>query len=193
MDNTGDGEIGVFDFDEISNHLLEQGLQASPSELHGCLCGLLGAGASREAEAALAAVEDILGLILHGELADQAMQLYKVTAAALEDEEFDFYPLLPDDSIDVAERTDALGLWCRGFLAGFAHVAASTGSRPVLSADSGEILSDFAKIAQAEADQDASEDELEDSYMELVEYLRFAALNVVMDTLSAAEERSEIQ
>ena len=38
-------EVGIFDFDEMANHLLEQGLEASPSELHGCLSGLLGRGA----------------------------------------------------------------------------------------------------------------------------------------------------
>lgn len=30
-----------FDFDEIADHLLEQGPERSPSELHGALCGLL--------------------------------------------------------------------------------------------------------------------------------------------------------
>ena len=52
----------VFDFDEFANHLLEQGLQSSPSEIHGCLTGLLASGASVEAELALVALSDVLDL-----------------------------------------------------------------------------------------------------------------------------------
>ena len=183
------GEVAVFDFDEFANNLLEQGLEASPSELHGCLCGLLAAGATTEPEWGLDALCQVLDLILHGELADQTMKIYTVTAAALEDEEFDFHPLLPDDEVDIAERTESMGVWCRGFLAGFAHASAGVDRSAVaLHKDSAEILKDFANIAQAGLDDDETEDEAEGSYMELVEYLRFAVLNVYMDSRSRAED-----
>ena len=177
-----DGAQGVFDFEEIANHLLEQGIDSSPSALHGCLCGLLAAGASKQAEVCLDALSRALDLNVYGELAEQVMQLYSVTAAALEDDEFDFHPLLPDDETDIVERTGELAAWCKGFLAGFAHVSvAADKGASALSEDSSEILKDFAAIAQAGADEQDSEEELEGSYMELVEYLRFAALNVYMD------------
>jgi uncharacterized protein YgfB (UPF0149 family) len=191
------GKVGVFDFDEFANHLLEQGLEASPSELHGFLCGLLSGGAAAEPEVGLNALDQSLGLVLHGELADHTMQLYTVTAGALEDEEFDFHPLLPDDDEDIAQRTAALAAWSRGFLAGVAHMTAGTGKVPAaLSEDSSEILKDFSNIAEAdvdegEADVDEGEagDEAEGSYMELVEYLRFATLNVYMDTRTRMQEQ----
>lgn len=176
-------KVGVFDFDEFANHLLEQGLEASPSELHGFLCGLLSGGAAAEPEVGLDALESSLGLVLHGELADHTMQLYTVTAGALGDEEFDFHPLLPNDDDDIGQRTSALAAWSRGFLAGFAHMTAGTGKNPAaLPEDSSEILKDFANIAQAGVDEGETEDEAEGNYMELVEYLRFATLNVYMDT-----------
>jgi len=184
------GNVGVFDFDEFANHLLEQGLEASPSELHGFLCGLLSGGAAAEPEVALNALDQSLGLVLHGELADHSMQLYTVTAAALEDEEFDFHPLLPDDDDDIVARTAALAAWSRGFLAGFAHMTAGTGKAPAtLSEDSSEILKDFANIAQAGVDEGEAGDEAESAYMELVEYLRFAALNVYMDTRAREQDQ----
>ena len=183
------GEAGVFDFDELANHLLEQGLEASPAELHGCLTGLLAGGAAPAAEVGLDGLSQALDLHLHGELAGQVLQLYAVTAAALLDEEFDFHPLLPDDEVDIVERTAAMALWCRAFLAGFAHIAAGA-DRPAstLSEDSSEILKDFAGIAEATVDEDDSEEDLEDSYFELVEYLRFAALNVFMDCHTGTDE-----
>lgn len=182
MHDPFDGAPGVFDFEEIANHMLEQGVESSPSNVHGCLCGLLAAGASSEAEVCLEALDQALGLSVYGELAEQVMQLYSVTAAALLDDEFDFYPLLPDDEVDIVERTAAMAAWCKGFLAGFAHVSAGASKAPpTLSEDSSEILKDFAQISQAAIDEQDSEEELENSYMELVEYLRFAALNVFMD------------
>jgi uncharacterized protein len=191
MYNNFSGEPQVFDFDEFADHLLEQGLQASPAELHGCLCGLLAAGAAPEAEAGLASLNQSLDMDLHGELADQIMQLYTVTAASLLDEEFDFHPLLPDDSAELAGRTAALAGWCRGFLAGFAQVSAGGDQQPApLTEDSSEILKDFAAIAQAEVvdEEDDDEEVAENSYAELVEYLRFAALNVYMDTAARAQD-----
>ena len=59
-----DGAQGVFDFEEIANHLLEQGIDSSPSVLHGCLCGLLAAGASQQAEVCLEALSLALDLNL---------------------------------------------------------------------------------------------------------------------------------
>ena len=155
------GAPRVFDFDELANHLLEQALQSSPSDIHGCLCGLLAAGAAVEPELALAALADALDIELRGELAEQVMQLYQVSAAALEDEEFDFHPLLPDDEADIETRTTALAGWSRGFLAGFALVSAGAASEAenAVSKDSAEVLKDFAAIARAEADDQDREDE----------------------------------
>jgi len=172
-------EVAVFDFDEVANHLLDQGLDLSPSTLHGCLCGLLAAGAPAQAEAGLALLTQALDINLHGELAGQMMQLYEVSAAALIDEEFDFYPLLPDDDVDIVTRTDALAAWAGGFLGGFAQV-----NKTQVGQDSSEILRDFAAIAEASVDDqhDEDEEESESNFLEVSEYLRFAALNVFMDS-----------
>jgi yecA family protein len=188
-DNSPD-EVGVFDFDEFANHLLDQGVLASPSQLHGCLSGLLAAGAPPEPEYGLDALTQALDLVMHGELASRIMQLYVVTEAALQDEEFTFLPLLPDDEEDIAQRTAALASWCAGFLAGFAYAASGEGkAEGVFSEECSEALRDIAALAQAEAGEDESEDEAEDSYIELVEYLRVAVVNVFMDSLATTRER----
>ncbi|TXS93933.1 UPF0149 family protein [Parahaliea maris] len=177
----------VFDFDEIADHLVEQGEQCSPSELHGCLTGLMAAGVVGEPAAGLAGLNQALNLDLHGELAEIMLELYAVTLAALEDEEFDFHPLLPDDDTELDLRVLALGNWCRGFMAGYARATASAGSGDAsLPGDSAEILRDIAAIAQAGVDEELPEDESEGNYTEIVEYLRFAALNVYMDTQGRA-------
>jgi uncharacterized protein YgfB (UPF0149 family) len=184
-------EVGVFDFDEFADHLLDQAVLASPSQLHGCLSGLLCAGAPAEGEFGLDAMTQALDLVLHGELASRTMQLYTVTNAALRDEDFTFGPLLPGDDEDIATRTAALASWCDGFLAGFAYlISAEENSGPAVSPDASEVLRDIGAIAQAEVTDDETEDEAEGSYMELVEYLRAAVANVFMGGYSSASDTS---
>lgn len=185
------GESGLFDFDDIANQLLEQGVDCSPSEIHGALVGILAAGADDDAGAGLDALNRALELDLHGELADQVMQLYAFSSTALQDDTFDFQPLLPDDDDELVLRTEALAQWCRGFLAGYARVIARAGTAgESLPGDSTEVLRDFAAMAQATADEsDENDEEAENSYAELVEYLRFAALNIYMDSCARGDDR----
>lgn len=185
------GETGLFHFDDIANLLLEQGESCSPSELHGCLCGLLAAGDQAGPEAGLDGLNQAMNLDLHGELAEQVLGLYEVSLAAMEDDAFDFMPLLPDDSVELEQRLLALSDWCRGFLAGYARATVRAGSGgETLPGDSTEVLRDFAAIIQVGQDaEDVDEDESEQHYYEVVEYLRFAALNVYMDSRGRQEER----
>ena len=99
---------------------------------------------------------------------------------------------MPDDDEDLAIRTESLAAWCRGFLAGYAQGKVSTGATgAAVAEDSAEALKDFAAIAQAALDDDQDEEESENSYAEIVEYLRFAALNVVMDSLARREDAAD--
>ena len=88
------------DFDDFANQLLEQGAEQSPSHLHGGICGVLCGGGARDAEYCLAAVAQALNLEIHGELAGSCLRLAAITIQALQDEEFDFHPFLPDDEED---------------------------------------------------------------------------------------------
>jgi uncharacterized protein YgfB (UPF0149 family) len=56
-----------------------------------------------------------------------------------------------------------------------------------LSQDAGEVLTDIAAMAQAVADEEEGEDEAEDSFIELVEYLRVAVVNIYLDCGADAE------
>ena len=186
MSTNSRGEVSQFDFEDLANQLMEQGHAVSPADLHGCLCGLLAAGASHEAEAGLQGLDRALGVDLHGELAEQVMALHVVTAASLENDEFDFYPLLLDDDADLASRTAALAGWCRSFLAGYVQGGGAAGGLQAgaLPEDSSEILRDLAAIAQADLDDIVEDEESERSYAELAEYIRVAALNAYLDTVA---------
>ena len=191
MSTNSRGVVSQFDFEELANQLMEQGLEASPADLHGCLSGLLASGASHEAEAGIDGLVQALDLDLHGELAEQVMALYVATAQCLDNDEYDFYPLLLDDSADIVSRTSALAGWCRSFLAGYTQGSTGAGRQlNVLPGDSSEILRDLAAIAEADLEELAEDEEAEKSYAELTEYIRFAALNAYADNALLRQEEN---
>ena len=192
MSTNSRGVVSQFDFEELANQLMEQGLEASPADLHGCLSGLLASGASHEAEAGIDGLVQALDMALHGELAEQVMALYVATAQCLDNDEYDFYPLLLDDSADIVSRTSALAGWCRSFLAGFTQGSVGAGRQlNVLPGDSSEILRDLAAIAEADLEELAEDEEAEKSYAELTEYIRFAALNAYADNALLRQEENQ--
>ncbi len=185
------GEEITIDFEEYADNLLEQGLEVCPSRVHGCLCGLLAAGAPEEPEWGLSGMMQALDLAMHGETAAQTLLLYSYSAMSLRSEDLDFYPLLPSDEVSIERRAAGLAAWCGGFLAGFAQAAAA--ASPSTPADSAEVLQDFAAIAEAVSDETTPDEEQEASYTELVEYVRFAALNVYLDQGVGGARRGDAQ
>ncbi|MFT4767267.1 MAG: hypothetical protein ACI8RN_000392 [Glaciecola sp.] len=184
----GDSFGGLFD--ELANSLLEQGEMLSPAELHGCLCGLLGGGFRGGEEALLAELEQTLDLSLHGALADGVATLRSAAIESLGEGSFDFHPLLPEEELELSQRIEAMAQWCRGFLSGYAQARVkSEGQGEAVLPDSAEALRDFAAIAQAVEDDDEQDSNAEeDAYYELLEYLRVAAMNVMLDAGVGGDE-----
>jgi uncharacterized protein YgfB (UPF0149 family) len=185
MSDTARESAALPSFDDCADVLLEAGLTLSPAELHGVLCGLRSAGFEGGPGAALAAVEQTLAVTLAGSAAHTCEGVWQSTGQLLGEERWNFQPLLPDDDLELPQRVAALAGWCRGFLGGYAQarLAAAAADHPV-AADSAEALRDFAAIAQAGQTDDDEADE--HNYMELVEYLRVATLNIVADSAAAA-------
>lgn len=139
----------------------------SPAELQGLLLGRSCAGASSTCLEDAAVLFDgdiptriqeaISGLheMLQTELKNQ--QLMAVTL------------LLPEDESPLQLRIQALAQWCQGFLSGFGSHAANLD----LSAQTREILDDLVAISQLDNSPELiADNDDENSYMELVEYLR---------------------
>ena len=165
-------------FESLANALAAAGSLSSPAELHGYVAGSCCAADMPDAVALcqqLAGHMDIspekLASVL--DLGEWITQI----EAGLASPELGFYPLLPDDDEDIVHRTVALGQWCQGFLAGFALKLGVTGQTP--SAETQEVLSDLVAIARI-GEPDGSDDD-EADFMELVEYLRMAAMNLFLE------------
>lgn len=160
-------------FDELADRLVELGSGSHPSELHGLLCGLLAGGERPGVEA----WQRQAGSMLTDEPLDEVSlelfaRMYEQTRTQLEQGDFGIQVLLPDDDESMEQRTEALGLWCHGFLSGFGESAANQ----KLSEEMNGILHDFSEIAQIQESDES--DETERFFLDVSEYVRMALLNV---------------
>jgi uncharacterized protein YgfB (UPF0149 family) len=164
---------------------------AAPAELHGTLCGLLtNPGQTGEGpwlEALLVALAGSAGL-REQELDPVLRALREWTLASLEDPELGFRVLLPGDGRPLRERVQALGQWCEGFLYGLG--AGAPGLETRLSADAREILREIGELAQVDAELEGDEEQ-EQAYGELVEFLRIGALALYQE-LSPRAAKSRV-
>ncbi len=165
-------------FDDM---FVKLGAFGTPSELHGLLTGQLAAGVRADAEAWLAMVVAHLDVQALEDDDDKAelVVLYELVLAQLVAADFGLQLLLPDDDAELAGRTESLGAWCSGFLSGFG--LGFDRSKQTLSSEITDSMEDLANIAQVSFDADDEEhagQSAETSYIELVEYVRLAAIMV---------------
>jgi uncharacterized protein YgfB (UPF0149 family) len=109
-----------------------------------------------------------------GECAMLLMAELEATSRELDERESGFTPLLPDDDEPAARRADALAHWCEGFLHGLVsgEEAQHGDLKERLAAEPfADIIVDMLQMTRAVTDDDGNDDE-EEAYAEIVEYLR---------------------
>ena len=191
--------LGAFEdmpsWDEAADGLFNAGLNLNPSALHGAMAGLLGAGFSPHTDqhfsATVAALENALAIDLTGDLVDFVSRLSLSTLSAIEDADYTFQPLLPAEDSPLEERLLSISEWSRGFLSGFTQgITLREAAGEPIPGMTAEALKDMAAIAQvdtAETDSEEAERQLED----IIEFIRFAAINIVSEAQSLQEGSSE--
>lgn len=169
----------------LSHDELEEALSTledppEAAEVHGHLLGCLAAGGVAPAEWQARLVAE---LALEGgtELVVRALeQLHQQAVALLAEQDFGLELLLPGQDQPLADRVEALGQWCQGFLAGYGMSPRRRSVEGGEDADEvEEMLADLSAIAQVDAEIGAEGDEsLERDLFEVVEYVRMAALQL---------------
>lgn len=176
-------------YDDVASALHRLQLGVDAGELHGALCGYLGAHGSATRSDWIARLEiDADGVDV---AADPALDaLFRASVAQLADAELGFALLLPPDEAPLAARVDALLGWCRGYLGGFG-LGAGAGSGATLSPDAQEALQDIGRIAGFAMSEDDPERD-EDAFAEVAEFVRVAALLLHADTARDAGARQRL-
>ena len=165
---------------QVQRLLSESRAVTEPAEAHGTLAGALCAtGAYR--------LEDWLADILpEGAAAAAAAarlrEVYDETRAALTGTQMQFELLMPDDEQPIELRTEALTLWCNGFVYGLGTSGAPDPEH--LPGDAGEIVRDMAQIMRAGVDEREGLEANEAALAELVEFVR-VGVQVVFEELGA--------
>lgn len=157
---------------ELGDILPHAAALSDVSETHGTLCGMLCSDRAMASEKWLsqATAEIDPEDTQVDSLSEGLTRLYRQSLAALEATDMSFSPLLPDDEYPIDQRTQALALWCQGYLYGL-----SIGKLPAqnqLPHDVREIMSDFSEISRATLEEGENPEETEHAYAELVEFVR---------------------
>jgi yecA family protein len=175
----------------------EQALRAaeaavSIAEGHGCLCGAFCTLPQFSSQSWLQELlpdpADEHHLVNEHAVDATLLKLHNETRLALQGDAMEFAPLLPDDEAPLAERIAALAQWSQGFLYGFG-IGAPGVAAETYPGEVAEVLKDFSEIARAnDTEVSGDDDEEEQAYFELVEYLR-AAVQLIYDEL--VDQRAE--
>lgn len=196
------------DFSEIDTVLERLGVIYAASESHGVLCGLLCVKGFVLYDGWISLLndeqkiqpawhdDDIPGSDDDGDKADHdeadtgaeewglLQDLYDETMRQLNDDEYGFSLLLPNDEQPLRIRTEALVEWCDGFLFGLG--AGEIKDFAQLPDDVNEISHDLAEISRAYHEDENTEAD-EAAYAELVEYVRVGVL-VIYEALQLTRE-----
>ena len=190
--------LGAFEdmpsWDDAADSLFNAGLTLNPSALHGRwqVCWERGSAPhGQHFSATVAALEKALAIDLTGDLVDFVSRLSLATLSAIQDADYTFQPLMPEDDGSLEERLLSIAEWSRGFLSGFTQgITLREAAGEPIPTMTAEALKDMAAIAQVEtgeADSEDAERQLED----IIEYIRFAAINIVNEAQSLQEGNSE--
>lgn len=165
------------DYQYLENLLDAHDFSTTPSELHGSLCAQLSLVHDLNTMAWLnnAMGSEVRQQELGTELEVALQWLFKDTRHALLDSLLSFTLFLPDDGLELRDRTEGMAQWCQGYLTAASVCGLTDFSE--LPENAREFLEDVTNIAMAEVLEDEGvEDEDENAYFELIEYLRIGSV-----------------
>lgn len=161
-------------FAQLIEKLSEINAEATASECHGMVCGMLIAGydASQDVGPQLASALDVDYDLISGWSGSLALQAQQSIGSA----DFSFVPWVPEDESPLVPRLAALADWCDGMLYGMGAI----GKEALQSDDNEELhelLVDIVSIArQARVENEFErESEDEEDFEEVLEYVRVGA------------------
>ena len=170
-------------YEQLNEMLIASGVGFHASECHGFLCALVcGNGQVQEQkirEYFLLDSDEIVN-------ADECFSHLKALAEDIEvkmySSDLDLELLLADEDDALAERGRSLAEWCQGFMSGMGLSGVKDEQIP---SESQELIGDFYKIANLDADnendKDGSDQGNDFALMELIEYVRMGTIYIFED------------
>lgn len=166
-------------FAEVQSIVAALGATMTAAESHGYMCGALCASAQFTFENWLEEVIPEESRPLTSENEQPLRLLLSDTVRDLSGDEMEFEPFVPEDDAALAKRTAALSEWCQGFLYGFGTGAVGPEQWPQ---NVTEIVRDLTQVSRVETDIGEAGEEDEQSYTDVLEYVRVGA-QLIFDEL----------
>lgn len=164
------------DYAKLTAVMQKLDAQISAAEAHGLLMGMFCLSpAMPEAEWRAILLENLDCTKPNKKDLDIFVKVARKITADFNSKSFTVQILLPDDQEELRLRLEALADWCRGYLSGLALVGIT--AKDLTNEVVNELVQDLAQIAQVDHRADPNE-EAENNYMELVEYVRIAVQNI---------------
>lgn len=166
-------------YQEINEIFQQHDTATSAAQAHGIATAMLCVDARADVNTWLDQLfDDDIDLVEEDKAA--LLTLFERTRLLLnpDETEFEFDLLFPDND-ELQEHAIALSEWCQGFLwgIGYSHSAANW------SGETHGILKDMVEITKLEQDIEEENDEDEEAFMQLHQYLRAAVL-IIRDELN---------
>lgn len=162
-------------YGELDEALSDTTLKLHPSQVHGLVCGILCGNNNANAAWETLIAGDKVTTKTHTLL----QSLFDASSNQLKEFLFEFQLVLPSDSEDLPVRAEALTLWAQGFLTGLKLAQVQIMDRE--ASEMTEAIHDLVEIAKMNYEQVVSNEEDEDAYVELIEYVRVAVILIYQD------------
>ncbi|HAT1993701.1 TPA: UPF0149 family protein [Legionella pneumophila] len=166
-------------YDDFVQSISVLALTMSGSELHGIMCGYLCAGADSQGEAYIRA-------LLNNKKDEQSrnallsmFSVFSISQQQMNNFDFEFEMLLPDDDESLVTRAQAFSEWCEGFTQGL--TIAGVGMEQFYEEESQDALQHLMEFAELDCETLEVGEEDERALMEVSEYTRMAVLRLHSD------------
>ena len=173
-------------FDDLNDTLIKFDSMTEASEAHGTLCGMICISGQ-------ANINQWLSLIFENQdpndLSLQSTKqvltnLYTETLEKFTNSNYDLDIFTHDDNISLDVRIEDLGYWCQGFLYGLSLSGLTDINK--LPEEASEILQDMSDISKAGYSTEDSDEENENAFAEIIEYIR-VGVYVVYNTFNTED------
>lgn len=168
-------QLNLPNYAELNRELSKTSLKLHPSQVHGLISGII----CGNPESTTAWEELVTGGKETTKTHEVLQALYDGTKKQLDEFLFEFQLVLPTDSDELASRAEALTLWCQGFLTGLKLT-----NIPIIDreqSETTEAINDIIEIAKMNYEDVIASEEDEAAYVELIEYVRMAAVLIYQD------------
>ncbi|MCK5726118.1 MAG: UPF0149 family protein [Thiotrichaceae bacterium] len=174
------------DYIEIEALLMRTDCQYTPAEVQGISCGMLAVDLNSPMILWIKHIfEDYDEQnVLHQDKKHELKVFWNDSRTQMLDGNLSFALLLPDDEESLEDRVDAMQEWAEGFLMGIA--LAGVQDMDQLPTNSKELIDDFLSISKEKQLDMSNDEESEEAYLQIVEYLRMGTI-LIMDECQPEE------